>query len=84
MSDAVWHHVVAPKKPVNPPAETTKTYPIFNSNTPRIDNVENTDYMSKELTKKCPYCGSKNIDDHSEKETKCLDCGMGKYTSGER
>ncbi len=40
--------------------------------------------MSKENIKKCAYCGSSNIDQSSEKETKCCDCGMGKYNEGSR
>jgi hypothetical protein len=39
--------------------------------------------MSKEFVKDCPwpYCGSSNIE-NTDKEIKCLDCGMGKYKVG--
>jgi hypothetical protein len=39
--------------------------------------------MSKEFGINCPYCGSSNIES-SEKETKCCDCGMGKYAEEKR
>jgi hypothetical protein len=39
--------------------------------------------MSKEILKNCPYCGSSKLES-SEKETKCFDCGMGKYTDEKR
>jgi len=39
--------------------------------------------MSKEIVTGCPYCGSSHIES-SEKEVKCFDCGMGKYTDGKR
>jgi hypothetical protein len=58
--------------------------PIFNSNTPRLGCVEKNDFMSKEFINKCPYCGSLNLDETSEKEKKCNDCGMGKYNIGKR
>ncbi len=60
----------------------TKMDPIFNSKTYSLDLLENTIFMSKELVNKCPYCGSSNIDQSSEKESKCLECGMGKYVEG--
>jgi hypothetical protein len=34
--------------------------------------------LSKEFGKVCPYCGSCNIES-TEKEIKCLNCGVGKY-----
>jgi transcription initiation factor TFIIIB Brf1 subunit/transcription initiation factor TFIIB len=39
--------------------------------------------ISKEFVKICPYCGSSNIE-NTDKEIKCLDCGMGKYKDGKR
>jgi len=52
--------------------------------TPLLDNMENTIFMTEQLTKKCIYCGSSNIDESSEKESRCRDCGMGKYAAGKR
>jgi uncharacterized protein (DUF983 family) len=39
--------------------------------------------MSKEFTSVCPYCGSGRLE-RLEKEVKCWDCGMGKYSEGKR
>jgi hypothetical protein len=63
--------------------ETTKSYPILNSKTHPIESLENTIFMSKEFIVNCAYCGSSNIDS-SEKEIKCCNCGMGKYTQEKR
>jgi ribosomal protein L37AE/L43A len=39
--------------------------------------------MSKEFLGVCPYCGSSRLE-RMEKEVKCSDCGMGKYSDAKR
>jgi hypothetical protein len=53
----------------------------FNSDVSPMKLALEIGLMSKEIVKKCSYCGSKNVV-NANQEMKCLDCGMGKYDNG--